>query len=127
MKNITVSEIQKIMLEKTSNYYQVFAIRGDDRVLEIGKKLECSRDMRDEMYDHESGEYPLLPGTSATAFGWMWNDGGEEDREEIQRTLDFNREYSYNHRYLVAGTGYEYGDDEKEIVIYNAEVMAIFE
>lgn len=120
---MTATEIMDAITENKRKY-TVFGIRGDDRSFAASEDLPCSQNMVDDLYDHETGEYPLLDGTCATGFGFFWFDGDDEDIETVQKALDYNKEkYSYKNHYLIGGYDYEYGDDEHELIIKGAEVV----
>lgn len=119
---MTAAEIIKV-IEENRNHYCVYGLRSDDRHFEPGQELPCSRNMIDDLYDCESGEYPLLDGTCATGFGYLWFDGEGEDLETVKKAIELNSSYKCAHMYLIAGFDYEYGDDEGELVIKGAEVV----
>lgn len=120
---MTAAEIMEVITNNRKNY-TVFGIRGDNRSFSIGDELPCSQNMVDDLYDHETGEYPLLDGTCATGFGHLWFDGDDEDIETVQEAIDVNKDnYNYSNLYLIGGYDYEYGDDEHELTIKGAEVI----
>lgn len=120
---MTAAEIMETITENRKNY-TIFGIRGDTRSFSAGYELPCSRNMVDDMRDLETGEYPLLDGTCATGFGYLWFDGDDEDIDTVQKAIDIQKDnYCYPYLYLVGGYGYEYGDDEAEVVIKGAEVI----
>lgn len=116
------------MIEKTKErnkkYYVAFGIRGDSREFSIGDELPCSQNMVDDLYDPETQSYPLLDGTCAIGFGYLWFDGENEDLETIEKAVNQCKKiYGYEHTYLIAGPSSEHGDDENEIIITDAEVI----
>lgn len=119
-------EINEIIhtIEENKGKYTVYGVRGDNRDFEAGDELPCSRNMIDDLYDHEAGEYPLLDGTCAIGFGYLWFDGEDEDIETVKKSITMCSEYGYKNLYLVGGYDYEYGDDDGEIVIKCAEVVS---
>lgn len=96
-----------------------FGIRCTDEIHQIGEELECS-------YDSNTEEQ--LEGTCATGFGHLWFDGEQDDLDEIEKALEINQMYEGEHRYLVYGRyGTEYGEDEQEVILTGAEVVAVIE
>ena len=116
---------EKILAEMEANRrnYSCFGIRTDAGVHSVGDELECSRNF--DTVCEEDDE--LLNGTCATGFGMIWYDGEQDDIDEINKALEVNARYDYpgSHKYLIGGYGFEYGNDEKEVIIIGAEVVAI--
>lgn len=110
-------------IKNNENKFSVFGIRGDSRIFSNGEELPCSQNMLDDLYDFETHSYPLLDGTCAIGFGNLWFDGEDEDLETIEEAISKCRKYGFENMYLIAGYGYEYGDDDSEIVIKCAEVV----
>lgn len=104
--------------------YRCYGLRTDDRELSVGDKVGNSHDLYDNYdpeYDHYGEE---LDGTSATGFGYLWYD--EDDMEEVEKALKIQEHYYRGaHQYLIAGDDDEYGDDEAEIIIRDAVVVAV--
>lgn len=122
---MTAKEIMQVIIDNKRRY-MVFGIRSDNHAYNSGDDLPCSRNMVDDLYDHETGEYPLLDGTCATEIGSLLFDGDDEDIETVQEAIDYNRNfYGFKHLYLVGGYDYEYGDDARELVIKGAEVVCV--
>lgn len=113
---MTAQEILKA-IEANKKNYRYFGIRRDDRVFKIGEELPHSYDWNTE--DEE------LDGTCATGFGHLWFDGEQDDIDTVQAALDVNEMYDGENIYLIAGWSSEYGNDEDEIIINGAEVVAI--
>lgn len=120
---MTAKEILKVIEESGKNY-TMFGVRADNREFEIGDELPCSHNMIDDLYDEETGMYPLLDGTCAIGFGQLWFDGEDDDIETVNAALEACHKYCTDRMYLVVGSGYQYGDDAGEIVIENAVVVA---
>lgn len=110
-------------IEANEKQYAAFGIRGDSRLFSAGEELPCSQNMVDALYDHETKTYPLLDGTCAVGFGFLWFDGDAEDLETIEKAVAQCREYGYENMYLIAGYDYHDGDDDGEIVLVCAEVI----
>jgi hypothetical protein len=113
---------EKIMdaLKNNGFKYKVYGIRTDDREFAIGDNLPNSRDTY-----WENDEERELDGTCATGFGYLWYD--DDDMGEVKKALATHLGIGYEgaHMYLIAGTGFDYGDDEAEVIIENAQVVAI--
>ena len=94
-------------------------IRTDVRELVVGDEFGNSLDS-----DTEED----LGGTCAVGYSDMlWGD--DDDIKTIQTMVDRSHAYDYAysgtaHKYLIVGTGFEYGNDDDEVIIYNAEVLA---
>lgn len=122
---MTIREITEA-ITKNYNNYNVFGIRSCDDDLNVGDELANSYDQRDDVYD----DHIELNGTCATSFGSMWLSDDvdyydEHDYKCIERALEIQRGYDcYKHQYIIAGDSSEYGDDEDEIIIRNAVVIA---
>lgn len=108
--------------------YNMFGVRFDDRDFEVGQELPKSRN-----WDMNGETDELLSGTCAiyvsdeTDFleyldGELESDCGELDK--FNAALEAN--YPGKHVYLVAiysNCGYEWGEDESEIIMNGAEVV----
>lgn len=110
-------------IEANKRQYTAFGIRGDSRLFSVGEELPCSQNMLDDLYDHETQTYPLLDGTCAIGFGYLWFDGEAEDLETIETAIAKCQKYGYDHMYLIAGYDSQYGDDDGEVIITGAEVV----
>ena len=55
----------------------------------------------------------------------MDEDSLDDDLETIERAMKINSAYSGAHTYLIGGMDYEDGVDQAEVVISNAEVIAV--
>lgn len=101
-----------------------FGIRSTDTVYQVGAELPNSLNMVDDLL--EDGEYPELDGTSATEAPVIYTDPDPDELEDLAEAIRFNSEYYYfEHQYLIGGRSDHYGDDEREIVIADAEVLAV--
>jgi hypothetical protein len=118
---------EKIMaaIIESGNTYCHYGLRTDDLELTIGQELDWSIDgsYEGETATAETGEQVYLNGTCATGFGFLWYD--EDDREAVEKAVNTNSEYIGKHKYLIAGSSCEYGDDTDEIIIPDAVVVAI--
>lgn len=116
--NEMINEILKAM--KESNY-RYFGIRGDNTEFEIGTELESSCDWD---YENDCQSEEKLAGTCATKIEGLWFDGEEDDIETITKAFAYHgKTYQYTHTTIIAGDDMEYGADENETLIKNAEVI----
>ena len=103
--------------------YTNFGIRTG-RVAEIGEELEPSHDWNheDDCFSEET-----LPGTCSTGIGGLWFDGEAEDEEEIEKAIarHIRNNYDGEMTYIIGGNRSEYGEDDGELIIANAEVIYI--
>lgn len=112
--------------------YNMWGIRFDDREFQIGEELPKSRRWEDGIETNEE-----LNGTCAlyvsdeTDFleyldGELEADCGELDK--YNEAIENNNNYAGKHIYLVAiesRWGYEYGEDEGEVILNGAEVVRV--
>lgn len=109
---MTTKEIKEI-LENTG--FEYTGIRIVDEEYQIGETVENSRVW---LYDEPTDE--ILDGASCIRISWR------NSEEEIQNILDFSMEtYFGDHIYLIGGDSAEFGEDPEELVIRDAEVLAI--
>ena len=126
---MTIEEIRNVISEAE---YAYIGIRADDRDYQIGEVMDNSHQLfQDPQYtDFECTEllYPYISDGPYTGF----YDGGELDgtcaleasESNIEERLEAVRNYG-ERIYLIGGNSMEYGNDEDEIIIRNAEVIAI--
>lgn len=123
---MTAREIYHVIDANKHNYH-VFGIRTCADEYKAGDCCAASYDWTDGI----PGEQ--LDGTCATGFGYLWlyDNADEEDIADdvatIQKALDLHRSISYpgQHMYLIAGNDSEYGNDDAEVIISGAEVVAV--
>ena len=117
-----MTDITQKIIEAKNNGYRYFGIRTG-RVAEIGEELECSHGWN---YENDCESEELLDGTCATGFnGSLWFDG-EEDDELVEQAIALNKKrYGGDMQYVIAGYDSEYGNDEQEVIISGATVIAI--
>lgn len=126
-----MTAVEKILKVLNQNAYKyTFGIRTDARELQVGDSLGVSHE-----WDWENGcefEDRYLDGICATGFGELWFDGEEEDVEAVETALKINNGYrdaaSYGakgHQYLIGGHDNGYGNDEAEVILGDAIVLAI--
>ena len=118
-----MTDIMQKIIEAKDNGYRYFGIRTG-KAAEIGEELECSHDWD---YENDCESEDLLDGTCATGFnGSLWFDGEEEDDELVEQAIALNKKrYSGDMQYVIAGYDSEYGNDEQEVIILGATVIAI--
>lgn len=110
--------------------YNMFGIRYDDREFKIGDELPKSNRWEDGTDTEEQldGTCAIMVSDESNFLEYL--DGMEEaDCGELDR-YNWALEQNYNgkHIYLVAintGWGWEYGEDEGEVVMNGAEVVRI--
>ena len=121
MKKILIDNILKAIEKAMNEGNRYFGIRGDNVDFEIGTQLDSSYDWD---YDNDCQSDSKLNGTCSTAIGYLWFDGEIEDEETIEKALNYHKEnYRYKYVTIIAGTDQEYGADENEAIIKNAEVI----
>lgn len=112
-------EIKEILEKIEKSNLNHFGIRSEDRSLEEGYELEASHDWEDnEMQDE------LLSGTCATGIGYLWLDGEQEDVDTLQKAISANGGRYGDHVYIIGGDSYEDGNDDGEVIISDAIVIA---
>lgn len=113
---MSVQEVRDA-IANSPRWMRSFGIRSTDMVYQIGDELPNSLNMVDDLL--EDGSYPELDGTSATEILDIL------DSDSIAEAVRFNSRYDGAHQYLIGGRSEHYGDDEHEIVITSAEVLAV--
>lgn len=119
--NETIKEILKAIEESMKGDNRYFGIRGDDVSFEIDTCLEDSFDWD---YENDRQSEEKLNGTCTTKIGYLWFDDEEDDIETIAKALEYHKKsYGYKYTTIVAGTDQEYGADENETIIRDAQVI----
>lgn len=119
---MTAKEILKVIKSIRENG-AYFGIRSTDEILSVGDELACSRNWNEFDEEHDGDE---LDGTCCTGFSYLWFDGEQEDIDTVEKAIAINDKYMGKHQYLVYGRyGYEAGDDEQEVILSGAEVVAV--
>lgn len=126
--------MKKKILEIIQNSeFEVFGIRKDDKLYSVGDAVENSHQLfQDPQYTDDSCQELLYPYISSGCYAGFY-DGGElngtcalEIREDnIDHMLADINQYDGKNLYLIAGNYYSYGNDENEVVIREAEVIAV--
>lgn len=131
---MTANEIAKLITNlygtKSASWgkYYCFGIRTDERELAVGEEVPCSYNWSDDV-DYDDAEQ--LDGTCATDISWMhWTDIEDEMDDiidAVKKALELNNSLRYpgKHQYLIAGESYDYGNDDDEVIISNAVVVAV--
>ena len=122
---MTEQEIIQAIKDATGTGWGIrsFGIRTDSRAYAVGDELPNSYDWNIE--EIEGIDRKPLPGTCATGFGYLWFDGEQDDIDTVRKALTINARYEGKHRYLIGGLDDYYGEDEAEVIIRNAEVIAV--
>lgn len=128
---MTVQEIQEIC--KKSDY-EYFGLRADNKKYNISEICENSHQLlQDPDFDEYGGlVFPYITDTESPYHGFY--DAGEldgtcavefdpEDENSIKVALDIVAMYSGENIYIIAGDYTESGNDEREIIITDAEVI----
>ena len=128
---MTVEEIRNLISEAEYDY---IGIRADSRDYQIGEVMDKSHQLfQDPQYtDFECTEL-LYPYISEGPYAGFF-DGGELDgtcalaisEYNIEEMLEAVKNYGKKF-YLIGGKTIEYGNDEDEIIIRNAEVIAVLQ
>ena len=128
---MTVQEIQEIC---ENSYFGYFGLRADDMEYRIGDICNNSHQLFQNPDFDEEGEliYPAIEDPESPYYGFY--DAGEldgacavkfdpDDESSIRAALDTVKMYSGKNLYIIAGDSMEYGNDEGEIIIRDAEVI----
>lgn len=125
---MTIEEIRDLINEAE---YEYIGIRADERDYQIGEIMDNSHQLfADPQYNDDYTEL-LYPYISEGVYAGFYDAGElngtcalgitENNIEEM-----FKRVMSYGNKYyLIGGNSMEYGYDEDEIIIKNAEVIAV--
>ena len=122
---MNIEKIMNAIYEAHKNGFTHFGVRGDNVDIEVGQSLENSYDWD---YENDCQSTEKLPGTCTTGFGYLWFDGDDEDRENIETAISYNMEnYRYTHVSVIAGT---YADgrfekDPNELLIADEQVIYV--
>ena len=127
---MTIQEIKKIIEEEGLEH---FGLRTDNMAYNVGDICENSHQLfQDPEFDEdEELVYPAITDKESPYYGFY--DAGELEgtcaikvtEDSIVRALESVKIYSGNHLYLIAGNDVEYGYDEDEIIIKDAEVLGV--
>ena len=128
---MTVEDIKKICEEAGYTYY---GLRSDNLKYNIGDICENSHQLFQDPEWDEYGEllYPYISDKTSPYYGFY--DAGEldgtcavksdpENEESVKNALKTVNNYAGIHIYLIGGYDKEYGNDEDEIIIIDAEVV----
>lgn len=124
-------EIYKIEFDD----YEYFGIRVDDFAYNVGDTAENSHQLYQDPDFDEDGNLIYEKGDGIYS---DFYDAGEldgtctiefnpQDAESIQNALDLVRSYYGNTIHILAGNSASYGNDEGELIIRNAKVLATYE
>lgn len=128
---MTIEEIKRICEKSDFSY---FGLRADDMEYQIGDICNNSHQLfQDPIFDDfGSLLYPAVDDPENPYYGYY--DAGEldgtcaikfdpEDESSIMNALETMKMYSGMNLYIIAGDSVEYGNDEDEIIIRDAEVV----
>lgn len=128
---MTAEEIKRICKE---SYFEYFGLRADDMEYQIGDICNNSHQLFQDPDFDEEGEliYPAIEDPESPYYGFY--DAGEldgtcavkfdpDDKCSIKAALETVKMYSGKNLYIIAGDSMEYGNDEGEIIIRDAEVI----
>ena len=128
---MTVEEIKRICED---SYFGYFGLRADDLDYQIGDICNDSHQLFQDPDFDEEGEllYPAIEDPESPYYGLY--DGGEldgtcavkidpNDESSIRAALDTVKMYSGKNLYIIAGDSMEYGNDDGEIIVREAEVI----
>ena len=128
-KAMTIEEIRDLINEAE---YEYIGIRADKRDYQIGEIMDNSHHLfEDPQYNDDYTEL-LYPYISEGVYAGFYDAGelngtcalriSENNIEKmLKRVMSYGSKY-----YLIGGNSMEYGYDEDEIIIKNAEVIAIW-
>lgn len=127
----TLKDIKKIC-EKS--HFSYFGLRADDMEYQAGDICNDSHQLFQDPDFDEDGEliYPAIEDPESPYYGFY--DAGEldgtcavkfnpDDESSIRAALDTVKMYSGKNLYIIAGDSMEYGNDDGEIIIREAEVI----
>ena len=129
---MTAQEIQRLCEESGFGY---FGLRADDMDYQVGDICNNSHQLFQDPDFDEFGEliYPFVDDPESPYYDFY--DGGELDgtcavkfnpdnENNIRAALESVKMYSGRNLYIIAGNSVEYGNDEGEIIIGEAEIIA---
>ena len=122
--------VEKILGTIKGKDYSVVAIRHccPDEEYKIGdicrNSFEWNEEYECSSYDTEEPEE--MDGTCGYAmFDLVDADDSEEAKEIIERAVEESSIYDGSNIVIIGGDSYSYGNDENEVIIEEAEVIAI--
>lgn len=131
VSDMTVQEIQKICKNSGCGY---FGLRADDMEYRIGDICNNSHQLFQDPDFDEDGDliYRYIDESENPYYGFY--DAGEldgtcavkfdpDDERSIESAIKTVKIYTGKNLYIIAGDSMEYGNDEGEIIIREAEVI----
>lgn len=128
---MTIKDIKKICEESCFEY---FGLRADDMEYQVSDICNNSHQLFQDPYFDEEGEliYPAIKDPESPNYGFY--DAGEldgacavkfnpDDENSIRVAMETVKMYSGKNLYIIAGDLAEYGNDDGEIIIREAEVV----
>ena len=126
---MTVEEIRNLI---NGAEYDYIGVRADSREYQVGDIMDYSHQLfQDPQYEDDDCTELSYPYISEGEYAGFY-DGGELDgtcalevsENNIEETLERVKVYGKKF-YLIAGNTMEYGNDADEIIIRDAEVIAV--
>lgn len=125
---MTIEEIRDLINEAEYGY---IGIRADERDYQIGEIMDNSHQLFADPQYNDSFTELLYPYVSDGPYAGFYDAGelsgtcalGISDNnieEMLKRVMSYGSKY-----YLIGGNSMEYGYDEDELIIKNAEVIAV--
>lgn len=123
----------KILEIVKNSDFEILGLRKDDKLYNVGDILENSHQLfQDPQYTDDSCQELLYPYISSGCYAGFY-DGGELDgtcaleirKDNIDQIINDIKQYDGKNMYLIAGNYYSYGNDDNEVVIKEAEVIAV--
>ena len=128
---MTIKDIKKICEKSDFSY---FGLRADDMEYQIGDICNNSHQLfQDPIFD-DFGDllYPAIEDPESPYYGFY--DAGEldgtcavkfdpDDERSVKAALETVKMYSGKNLYIIAGDSMEYGNDDGEIIVGEAEVI----
>ncbi len=125
MRKLVIVEAKKEfeeLLNSEEFYIENIGVRFDDREFSIGEYVPNSYNQHDDVPQDEQEE---LDGTCAISIdNGSYFDDGIEFINFAEKRLNSACSYPGYYAYIIKGDGSNYGEDESEIIIKNAVVMA---
>lgn len=126
-------DAKEVLKKMNENYFSVATIRRcrKDENYEVGDICRNSFDWNYEKDEStfEDDEPVELSGTCGMRIENLENLDNEEAAEAekiLEKALKDSESYDYGYQtVIIAGDRYEYGSDEDEIIVENAEVIGI--
>ena len=109
---------------ETIKAYNVIGLRGtqNDEDYQVG---DTTRNSRDWDFENDCSSSDELDGTSAVYVDNNWIEDADDLIKRIEDVMDKVEAYDGKQIILIGGQVSEHGDDQDEIIIQDATVLAI--